>query len=185
MDEKELRKTLEIQLDTLRRNLEVVSLDVLKTKYKKPYDELREKICKAATAYTRHVALSNIRIRHSLFDEAKTYIDAAIQQTQCLKKISNAAFQRQDMDEIEALAHTLRGEIEQSLHYFYLQHMCLLVSHECINGPQKVPEIYNKATSCIWRDGAWQPMEDTGMDLLLSAPVIHELPPADEADKAA
>ena len=29
MDEKELRKTLEIQLDTLRRNLEVVSLDVL------------------------------------------------------------------------------------------------------------------------------------------------------------
>ena len=33
MDEKELRKTLEIQLDTLRRNLEVVSLDVLKTKY--------------------------------------------------------------------------------------------------------------------------------------------------------
>lgn len=80
MDEKELRKTLEIQLDTLRRNLEVVSLDVLKTKYKKPYDELREKICKAATAYTRHVALSNIRIRHSLFDEAKTYIDAAIQQ---------------------------------------------------------------------------------------------------------
>ena len=43
MDEKELRKTLEIQLDTLRRNLEVVSLDVLKTKYKKPYDELRGK----------------------------------------------------------------------------------------------------------------------------------------------
>ena len=40
MDEKELRKTLEIQLDTLRRNLEVVSLDVLKTKYKKPYDEI-------------------------------------------------------------------------------------------------------------------------------------------------
>lgn len=34
MDEKELRKALEIHLDTLRRNLEVVSLEVLKTKYK-------------------------------------------------------------------------------------------------------------------------------------------------------
>ena len=33
MDEKELRKALEIHLDTLRRNLEVVSLEVLKTKY--------------------------------------------------------------------------------------------------------------------------------------------------------
>lgn len=48
MDEKELRKALEIHLDTLRRNLEVVSLEVLKTKYKKPYEELRGQICKAA-----------------------------------------------------------------------------------------------------------------------------------------
>ena len=96
MDEKELRKALEIHLDTLRRNLEVVSLEVLKTKYQKPYEELRGQICKAATEYTRHVALCDIRIRRSLFDEAKTYIDAAIQQTQCLKKISEAAFQRQD-----------------------------------------------------------------------------------------
>ena len=94
MDEKELRKALEIHLDTLRRNLEVVSLEVLKTKYQKPYEELRGQICKAATEYTRHVALCDIRIRRSLFDEAKTYIDAAIQQTQCLKKISEAAFQR-------------------------------------------------------------------------------------------
>lgn len=94
MDEKELRKALEIHLDTLRRNLEVVSLEVLKTKYQKPYEELRGQICKAATEYTRHVALCDIRIRHSLFNEAKTYIDAAIQQTQCLKKISEAAFQR-------------------------------------------------------------------------------------------
>lgn len=56
MDEKELRKALEIHLDTLRRNLEVVSLEVLKTKYQKPYEELRGQICKAATEYTRHVA---------------------------------------------------------------------------------------------------------------------------------
>ena len=49
MDEKELRKALEIHLDTLRRNLEVVSLEVLKTKYQKPYEELRRQICKAAT----------------------------------------------------------------------------------------------------------------------------------------
>ena len=34
MDEKELRKALEIHLDTLRRNLEVVSLEVLKTSTK-------------------------------------------------------------------------------------------------------------------------------------------------------
>ena len=71
MDEKELRKALEIHLDTLRRNLEVVSLEVLKTKYQKPYEELRGQICKAATEYTRHVALCDIRIRHSLFNETE------------------------------------------------------------------------------------------------------------------
>lgn len=34
--EKALREELEKHLDTLRRNLEVVPMDVLKTKYKKP-----------------------------------------------------------------------------------------------------------------------------------------------------
>ena len=138
MDEKELRKALEIHLDTLRRNLEVVSLEVLKTKYQKPYEELRGQICKAATEYTRHVALCDIRIRHSLFNE-------------------------------------------KSLHYFYLDHMCLLVTRECIDDPNKVPEIYNKATSCVWRDGAWLLMEDTETAILLSAPIINELPPAEAA----
>lgn len=58
--EKALREELEKHLDTLRRNLEVVPMDVLKTKYKKPYQELKESICKAATAYTRHVSLGGI-----------------------------------------------------------------------------------------------------------------------------
>lgn len=181
MDEKELRKALELHLDTLRRNLEVVSRETLETKYQKPYEDLREKIRKAATEYTRYVALCDIRIRRSLFDEAKPYIEAAIQQTQCLKKISEAAFQRQDMNEIESLAYTFRSEIDQSLHYFYLNHMCLLVSPECIDDPHKVPEIYNKATACVWRDGAWQTLEDTGMAILLSAPIINELPPTEAA----
>ena len=61
--EKALREELEKHLDTLRRNLEVVPMDVLKTKYKKPYQELKESICKASTAYTRHVSLGGIRIK--------------------------------------------------------------------------------------------------------------------------
>ena len=71
MDEKELRKALENSFGYLRRNLEVVSLEVLKTKYQKPYEELRGQICKAATEYTRHVALCDIRIRHSCLTRPK------------------------------------------------------------------------------------------------------------------
>ena len=52
MDEKEkkLREDLEFHLDTLRRNLEVVSMEDLKAKYAKPFKELKDNICKTATA---------------------------------------------------------------------------------------------------------------------------------------
>ena len=56
MDEKELRKALEIHLDTLRRNLEVVSLEVLKTKYQKPYVYL---YCKWQCGRTRAASMDH------------------------------------------------------------------------------------------------------------------------------
>ena len=53
MNNSELRKTLEEHLDLLKRNLAVASLEVLKTKYKKPFDELRHNIKSTATAYVK------------------------------------------------------------------------------------------------------------------------------------
>ena len=57
MDEKEkkLREDLEFHLDTLRRNLEVVSMEDLKAKYAKPFKDLKDNICKTATAYTQYL----------------------------------------------------------------------------------------------------------------------------------
>lgn len=72
MERDELRTTLVNHLETLRRNLQVVSMEVLKTKYKKPFDALRQDICKAATAYTRFLVFDGMRIKHNsileLFD---------------------------------------------------------------------------------------------------------------------
>lgn len=131
MERDELRTTLVNHLETLRRNLQVVSMEVLKTKYKKPFDALRQDICKAATAYTRFLVFDGMRIKHKYFDEAVPYIDAAVKQTKRLKQISDAAFQRQDIDEIESLALALRKEIEAALQPFYMGHMCLYVTPEC------------------------------------------------------
>ena len=44
-------------------------MEVLKTKYKKPFDALRQDICKAATAYTRFLVFDGMRIKHKYFDE--------------------------------------------------------------------------------------------------------------------
>ena len=101
------------------------------------------------------------------FDEAVPYIDAAVKQTKRLKQISDAAFQRQDIDEIESLALALRKEIEAALQPFYMGHMCLYVTPECFDDPPKTPEIYNDATACVWRDGTWQLLEDTSKGFLL------------------
>lgn len=61
MERDELRTTLVNHLETLRRNLQVVSMEVLKTKYKKPFDVLRQDICKAATAYTRFLVFDGMQ----------------------------------------------------------------------------------------------------------------------------
>ena len=153
MERDELRTTLVNHLETLRRNLQVVSMEVLKTKYKKPFDALRQDICKAATAYTRFLVFDGMRIKHKYFDEAVPYIDTAVKQTKRLKQISDATFQRQDIDEIESLALALRKEIEAALQPFYMRHMCLYVTPECFDDPPKTPEVYNDATACVWRDG--------------------------------
>ena len=145
MERDELRTTLVNHLETLRRNLQVVSMEVLKTKYKKPFDALRQDICKAATAYTHFLVFDGMRI----------------------KQISDAAFQRQDIDEIESLALALRKEIDAALQPFYMGHMCLYVTPECFDDPPKTPEVYNDATACVWRDGTWQLLEDTSNGFLL------------------
>lgn len=167
MDRDELRTTLMNHLDTLQRNLQVVTMEVLKTKYKKPFDALRKDICKAATDYTRFLIFDGMRIKTKYFDEVSPYINAAVEQTKKLKQISEAAFQRQSIEEIEALALALRSEIESALQPFYMKHMCLYVTPECFDNPPKTPEVYNEATAQIWRDGTWQLMEDTSGGFLL------------------
>lgn len=51
--------------------------------------------------------------------------------------------------------------------WFYMGHMCLYVTPECFDDPPKIPEVYNDATACVWRDGTWQLLEDTSEGFLL------------------
>ena len=103
MEKNELRTALEGHLDTLRRNLAVVSLEVLKTKYKKPFDELQHNIRTTATAYVKQVTLEGLRIHRDFHEEARLIIQDTIDQSGLLRQITEAAFQRQDMDEIDRL----------------------------------------------------------------------------------
>lgn len=167
MKSSELRKTLEEYLDLLKRNLAAVSLEILKTKYKKPFDELRHNISATATAYVKQVTLDNIRIRADFMDEAQPLIQTTIDQSGILKEISAAAFKRQDITEIDQLALTLKEQIHQALIPFYDKHICLYLDEECFGNPPKAPKFYNVASGCMWKDNTWTPAEvEKGVILL-------------------
>lgn len=159
MEKNELRTALEEHLDTLRRNLAVVSLEELKTKYKKPFDELRHNISATATAYVKQATLEDLRIHQDFQEEARAIIQDAIDQSGLLRQISEAAFRRQDMSEVDRLASDLKGRISLALAPFYESHIRLYMK-KTPPGMQPPPAgFYNEATGCIWQDGAWVPME--------------------------
>lgn len=156
---KELRQALATHLDLLKRNREAVPLEVLKTKYKKPYDKLKQDISAAASEYVKAVTLEGIKIRMDFMEEAAQVINGAIQQSGLLKQVSKAAFKRQDMEEIDALALELKNRIQEALKPFYKRHLRLYLSPECFEDPPKEPEIYNEATGCVLRGGEWVPLD--------------------------
>lgn len=159
MQSTELRKTLEEYLDLLKRNLAVASLEVLKTKYKKPFDELRHNISTTTSDYVKQITLKNIRIRADFIDEAQPLIQSTVDQSGILKQISTAAFKHQDISEIDQLALTLKEQIRQALIPFYDKHICLYLDEECFGNPPQAPKFYNEATGCMWKDNTWTPME--------------------------
>ena len=171
MKKNELRTALDGHLDTLKRNLAVVSLEELRTRYKKPFDELRHNISTTATAYVKQAALENLRIRQDFLEEARPIIQDTIDQSGLLRQISEAAFRRQDMDEIDRLVLDLKFRISLALDPFYERHLRLYMK-KTPPGIQPPPaEFYNEATGCIWRNGAWVPME-VGRDAVL-LPVLN------------
>lgn len=175
MDKNELRTALEGHLDTLKRNLAVVSLEELKTKYKKPFEELQHNIGTTATAYVKQVTLENLRIRADFLEEARPVIQSAIDQSGLLKQISDAAFRKQDISEFDRLAAELKGQISRALAPFYSRHLRLYLEKTPPGTQPKAAEFYNEATGCIWRDGAWTPMKVSGDAVLLP---IRDIPKA-------
>lgn len=156
-----LREELAKLLTTLKHNREKVSLDVLKTKYKKGYDTLCAGIRRSASDYARQAALCGIRIHKDYLDEAVSIINDTIAESGILKQLSRAAFSHQDIAEFDSLALTLRQKILADLESLYAKHLGLYITQECLENPDVLPLIYCRVNHCIWQDGKWIPLELT------------------------
>ena len=95
-------------LELLKKNRENVSLDVLKTKYQKPYIQLTQKIQFMTREVLQEVALGGLRIKHSQAHQKYQEINTAIKESGIMKKASRAAFIQQDADLVLEYASQLR-----------------------------------------------------------------------------
>lgn len=154
-----LRDELSKLLTTLKHNREKVPLDILKTKYKKGYDTLCERIRHSASDYAKHIVFCGIRIHKDYLDEAAAVINGTMECCGILKQLSQAAFSHQDIDEFDSLAGTLREKILADLEPFYARHLALYITQECLENPDIPPLIYCVASHCFWQDGKWLPLE--------------------------
>ncbi len=151
----ELRAALCERLDKLRRNLELYPRQVLKTVYKKGYEALSGEIRVLLAEYTAETAFRGFCILKSDAGEISSAVSRAVQNSGVLAEISTAAYEHQDIDEIDRLAGKIRRLAETALESFFPRYICLYLKEECFANPPASPEVWNLLTGCVWQDGRW------------------------------
>ena len=164
MDNNTLRQALMKDLNTLKRNIEAVSREVLKTKYKKPYTKLCQDISTNATAYAKCIALSDIRIRKDYQNDVVPLIQNTIDNSGLLHQMSAALFCKQDITEFEELASDLKIQVQEVLGPFYEKHMGLYM---IVGNDSNVTKPYCEVNGCILKNGIWIPLEKVYDEFML------------------
>lgn len=105
----ELESCLSGLLSTLKKNREHVPLEVLKTQYKQPYEELVRNINLTASAYAKSVLLHRLVLNPDAdVEEQCTVINQMIQTSGMLKKISSCMSKTYDVGQMYPLILELR-----------------------------------------------------------------------------
>lgn len=151
----EIRKTLCERLDKLKRNLELYPRQVLKTVYRKGYEALAREIGALLTEYVSETAFCGFYPLKSDVEEISAAVYRVVEESGIQSEISAAAYERQDINEIDRLAEKLRRLTEAAMEPFYPRYICLYLKDECFADPPACPEIWNLLTGCIWKNGKW------------------------------
>ena len=134
-------------------NREHVPLEVLKTQYKQPYEELVRNINLTASAYAKSVLLHRLVLNPDAdVEEQCTVINQMIQTSGMLKKISSCMSKTYDVGQIYPLILELRHMVEQALWPYVNQATCLVADLDDI---EKEPTIYNFLTHEVYENDTW------------------------------
>ena len=134
----ELESCLSGLLSTLKKNREHVPLEVLKTQYKQPYEELVRNINLTASAYAKSVLLHRLVLNPDAdVEEQCTVINQMIQTSGMLKKISSCMSKTYDVGQIYPLILELRHMVAD------------------LDDIEKEPTIYNFLTHEVYENDTW------------------------------
>lgn len=100
-------------LEHLKRNKENVSLELLTTKYRKSYDQLKEKLSSMTKEILQDIVLSGLQIERIQANEKYIEINTAIRESGILEKVSHVVFHQQDADQVLEYASQLRKIVHQ------------------------------------------------------------------------
>lgn len=100
-------------LERLKRNKENVPLELLTTKYRKSYNQLKERIQSMTKDILQDVALSGLQIERSQAEGKYMEINTAIRESGIMEKVSHAVFRQQDGDQVLEYAGQLREIVHQ------------------------------------------------------------------------
>lgn len=95
-------------LDRLKRNRENVPLELLTTKYRNSYDQLKEELRSKTKEILQGIVLSDLKIERIQAKEKYTEINTVIRESGILEKVSHAVFRQQDADLVIEYAGQLR-----------------------------------------------------------------------------
>lgn len=95
-------------LKQLKRNKENVPLELLTTKYRKSYDQLKKRIQVMTKEILQDVALNGLRIERIQADQKYMEINTAIRESEILEKVSHAVFRQYDAEQVLEYASQLR-----------------------------------------------------------------------------
>lgn len=152
---------LKTKVEQLKKNREKVPLETLKTKYKKPYEELLHSIKELAERILAERSQKEIVVRmdedgEKLIEEINAAIAKEAEPGGIMKRISQALYKEYDVEKFLSCVEEMRIRLWNLWIPYWQKHCCLYVRPENWEEPYPPPKIYNELTREFQNeDGTW------------------------------
>ena len=146
--------SLQKLLSTLKKNREMVSLEILKSHYRQPYYALIQQINRAASAFVKEVLTDRLILNPDIsIEEQAAVINQVIADSGMERQMSSCISRTYNVDQLYQMALELRQKIECALWPYIDLKTCLVFD---LDNPDAEPVTYNTLTRQICRDGIWE-----------------------------